>query len=253
MRHTILFSLFVLLVGCRSENNAVNDESAALAKVQLQCETLEEVDGVPRSAVYALLNDSKIKLAELTICETILPADYADKGIPADALTAVGGWWAGLGDYVYARLESGQLQLFIGGIGEGEEGVEPVAQYAPLATYQKGQFQLLRPLHLADLAGYYMHQSADTSYVLFLGLKGPALISKVFATGEPMPAQKVLQRALPEFATGPETDFMCDLNSLNFVSEAGYGHVYWSPDSAALTFYQFLGKPDTVVFELLTY
>ncbi|MEL7220744.1 MAG: hypothetical protein AAGJ93_05455, partial [Bacteroidota bacterium] len=101
--------------------------------------------------------------------------------------------------------------------------------------------------------GYYMHQSPDTSYVLFLGLKGPNLISKLFATGDPMPAQKVLQRALPEFAATPELPFECDLNTLGFSSQLGEGQFFWRPDSAAVTFQNFMQQDRVVAFELMSY
>jgi hypothetical protein len=206
------------------------------------------MDGNARSAVYALLDESKVKLAEINGCDQIPPDDYAALGIPEDALTAVGGISEGIGKYLYAQVNREQLSFFIA---SGE--VEDRPNFTPLAIYAKKKFQLLRPLHLADLAGYYMHQGADTSYVLFLGLKGPDLVSKLFATADPMPAQKVLQRALPQFASTPDLPLDCDLNTLSFSSELGSGQFFWQPDSAALTFQRFMGEERTIAFELMSY
>ncbi|MEL6660074.1 MAG: hypothetical protein AAFY48_06990 [Bacteroidota bacterium] len=247
----LLLLISCCLFACGPDNSEQAARRADWSKVQLICETLSQSDEAPRSAVYALLQESKIKLAEISACDTVVAEDYAQLGIPKDALTAVGSWWAGYGEYIYAIIEEDALRLYIGGIGEESEAEHP--QYAPLARYQGDQFQLLRPLHPADLAGYYMHQGVDTSYVLFLGLKGPNLVSKLFATAEPLPAQKVLQRALPEFAASPDLEFNCNLNGLDFQSGLGDGQIYWQPDSAAVTFNTFLGKEETKVFELMLY
>ncbi len=250
MRPTYLtIFLLVFLAACGSDSSDANDQAERLAKVRLQCEYLGESEGIPRYAVYALLDENKVKLAELPACDTILPADYAAKGIPKTAITAVGGWWAGQGDYIYAQAQDGVLRLHIGGIGEESPETTPV--YSALAEYDGERFQLLRPLHPADLAGYYVHQGQDTSFVLFLGLKGPQLIAKIFATAEALPPQKVLQRALPAFATTPEVAVDCDLNSLSFLSELGQGHIFWRQDTASVTFTEFMGAPSTRVFELI--
>ena len=252
MQNTYLLLLVCcFLMGCGPEETDLEAAKKAWSQVQLNCESLSDDEGLPRYAVYAMLQENKVKLAEVSACDTVLPDDFAIKGIPANALTAVGGFWAGYQEYIYAIIEQEELRLFIGGMGEGEDHDKP--QYTPLATYDNDRFKLLRPLHPADLAGYYMHQGKDTSYVLFLGLKGPNLVSKIFATADPMPAQKVLQRALPEFASSPDMDFNCNLNGLDFDSGLGNGHIYWQRDSATVTFHQFMGKDKDIVFELMTY
>lgn len=251
-RTFLIILLATLLVACGPDGDEQAARQADWSKVQLICEGLHQSDEMPRYAVYALLQESKIKLAEVAACDTITPDSYVELGIPENAITAVGGWWAGYGEYIYAVIEDDALRLLIGGQGE-EDTTHQYPQYAPLARYQGDKFQLLRPLHPADLAGYYMHQGPDTSYVLFLGLKGPSLVSKLFATTEPLPAQKVLQRALPEFASSPDLDFDCNLNGLQFQSGLGEGHIYWQPDSATVTFHTFLGKEDNKVFELMLY
>jgi hypothetical protein len=252
MRTSYFLFLFCwLLVGCGPADSDLEAERAAWAQVQLNCEAVHGEGELPRYAVYAMLEENKIKLAEMGACDTVIAIDYATHGIPADAITAVGSEVDGYEEYIYARINEDKLQLFIGGTTEEGEHDKPL--YSPLADYEKGRFKLLRPLHQADLAGYYMSQGPDTSYVLFLGLKGPSLVGKLFATTEAMPAQKVLQRALPEFAASPDMDFNCNLNGLNFESGLGDGHIYWQPDSASVTFHQFMGHTETKVFELMLY
>jgi hypothetical protein len=243
----LILSTLIPLLAFTNCRRTGSEEAALLQTVTLNCEPLEELDGTARFAVYALLDESKVKLAEINSCDYISPDNYATLGIPEDALTAVGGMFEDTGEYLYAQLKAEQLQFFIASVGE------EVPKFTPLAIYEKKKFQLLRPLHLADLAGYYMHQGVDTSYVLFLGLKGPDLVSKLFATGDPMPAQKVLQRALPQFASTPDLPLDCDLNTLSFSSKLGYGQFFWRPDSAALTFQHFMGEDKTIAFELMSY
>lgn len=245
-----LLGLCLCFVNCRKNMDADEQRIQGLRAVSLQCEILAPLQSQTRAAIYAHLNESKVKLAEVSVCDSIPREQYASLGIPADALSAAGGQKAGVGEYVYAQLTGGELQFFIGGIG-ASAGERP--SYTPLAIYRKNKFQLLRPLHLADLAGYYMHQAPDTSYILFLGLKGPSLVGKLFATGEPMPAQKVLQRALPAFAATEELPFNCDLNGLHFESNLGTGQFYWEQDSAAINFHSFMGVDKDVAFELMTY
>lgn len=252
MRTFYLLSLvFWLSTGCGPAESDLDAARTAWGTIQLNCEAVHSEGETPRYAVYALLEESKVKLAEMGACDTVLAIDYPARRIPADALTAVGGEIDGYAEYIYARINDDKLQLLIGGTPEGGEHDKPL--YSPLADYEKGKFKLLRPLHHADLAGYYMNRGVDTSYVLFLGLKGPNLVSKLFATTEALPAQKVLQRALPEFAASPDFDFLCNLNGLDFESGLGSGHIYWQPDSASVTFHEFMGQAKTKVFELMLY
>ena len=250
MRAVYFFLSIFFLYGCSPDTS--QEEASDFGSVQLLCEPSESYNGQQQSAIYALFQDSKIKLAEIHSCQTILPENYEEIGIPKDALSAVGGAGDDHNEYVYAQVKKGNkntLGFYIYTPPSDNNG----GSLIDLAIYKKGKFQLLRPLHLADLAGYYWCERKDTSFVLFLGLKGPKLISKLFATDEPLPAEKVLQRALPAFASSPNLDFDCELNALVFQSTLGHGHVFWRPDSAAVVFNQFLDKEGVFSFELVSF
>lgn len=249
MRSLYFFFGLFFLYSCSPDTL---EETSDFGNVKLLCESIESDNGQEQSAIYALLEDSKVKLAEIHACQTIDKEDYKKIGIPEDALGAVGGAGERHDEYVYVQRRQNnkkELGFYI--------YTPPFANNKgsriDLAIYKKGKFELLRPLHLADLAGYYWCERKDTSYILFLGLKGPKLVSKLFATDEPLPAQKVLQRALPEFASSPDIDFDCELNALIFQSALGNGHVYWRPDSAAVVFNAFLGKKEAFAFELISF
>ena len=249
MRSLFFFFSLFFLCACNPDKP---QEASHFSDVSLLCEAVESYSTQKQSAIYALLHDSKVKLAEIHACQTIAPEDYKKIGIPKDALCAVGGAGEGHNEYVYAQIRKGkedELGFYIYTPASSSNHGSLIS----LAIYKKGKFKLLRPLHLADLAGYYWCERKDTSYVLFLGLKGPKLVSKLFATADPLPAQKVLQRALPEFASSPDFDFDCELNALIFESVLGNGHVFWRPDSAAVVFNQFLNKKEDFVFELISF
>ena len=204
------FPLFIL--GACTPDQSGGGHTAADFNVSLLCEQSGERDGIPYYAVYTVLNDSKVKLAEINACDTILPADYTDKGIPKEALTAVGGWYAGFGDYVYA-VESGKGVTFhLGGIGEGQD--EPM--YSALATYIDEQFQILRPLNVADLAGYYTNETSDSAFVLFVGMQGDTLTGKLFGRSGELPARQDLLRELGTFGAGATFPIDCILFDLRF-------------------------------------
>ncbi len=252
MKNIFLLIMTISFFGCRPDARQNAADRAAFKEVQLICEDMDGHDNTPHSAVYAILKDSKVKLAEIHGCNTIESEDYENHHIPEDAIIAVGGVGDGHSEYVYAQVseeDKNELRFYINTLElENNQG-----KRTALASYKKDKFQVLRPLHLADIAGYYMHESQDSSYVLFLGMKGPELIAKLFATDEPMPARKMLQRALPEFESTPDTDFSCELSSLIFHSDMGNGTVFWRPDSAAVVFNPFLDKKGEVVFELIQF
>lgn len=139
----VVATLLLAVTACGPEKPAEGDRglevSSSPLNLQLLCETLSESEEDPRSAVYAQVDDSKVKLAEIAACD-IIPADqFAQYQIPTDAIAAVGGWWAGFGDYVYAQRQGESIQIFIGEMGESEE--ETGVQYRRIAVFSEGQFR----------------------------------------------------------------------------------------------------------------
>jgi len=133
-----LFTI-VTLIACGADN--ASTESAVAEQVDLVCENQGEVGDVPTAAVYFLAGDSKVKIAAVTVCEEIESEQYEEFGIPAEALAAVGGWYAGAGDYLYAVQEEEAVTVYQGGQDEMQE--EPGFGYAPIARYVDGEVELL--------------------------------------------------------------------------------------------------------------
>lgn len=239
--------LFLLLTGCRPDERAAADGLIDdLPTVALQCESLSADPSRPRFATYAVLAESKVKLAEMATCGPIDPSEYQQLNIPADALTAVGGWWAGLGEYLYVRQEGPQTVFYLGQLDEESEAPRP--DYVPVATYAGRQFQILRPLNQADLAGIYTYQSADTAYVLFLGMRADTMEATLFYQPGALPPPNEIHQSLPDFSVRPLPGFIFYLSNLSFDSDLGPGVISWTPDSSQLVFSRLLttqGKPIT--------
>lgn len=139
----LLLILFVL--GCKQDaKNSSKDTESADLNVQLLCEDIGSTDEMQHFGVYLVVNNSKTKIKEITVaCEAIDAGEFADYEIPAEALAAVGGWWAGAGDYFYARKIGGKVIVYYAGVDEAM--ATPGYPYGVIATYENGKFSVEIP------------------------------------------------------------------------------------------------------------
>ena len=126
----LLLANFIL--GCTNdppesqESNTTETTSAAIdpATIKFICQSAPEplVDAeVPRHEVFLQLGSSKVKVADILNCETLDKDSYEQNQVPANAIAAVGGWWAGAGDYLYIVEEGGNYVVKQGFTGEESE------------------------------------------------------------------------------------------------------------------------------------
>jgi hypothetical protein len=90
-------------------------EKKVMNQVRLSC--LTEIDSVtasPKSEVFLLLDEVKVKVADIMACDPIPEEDFASYDIPAGALSACGGWWAGGGDYLYVVADDRGYEVWKG-------------------------------------------------------------------------------------------------------------------------------------------
>lgn len=74
----------------------------AIHKASLVCQDRgEDASGAPHYDVYVQYDSSKHKVGECNACAPLDLQDYHDYEIPKEAMAAVGGWFAGSGDYYY--------------------------------------------------------------------------------------------------------------------------------------------------------
>jgi hypothetical protein len=80
--------------------------------------------GNPTSDVSVSLNNKIVFLKGITgYVSDITAAEYKNKEIPKDAISACGGWWAGAGTYFYIVKSKKGIEVFEGWQEEGQTDV----------------------------------------------------------------------------------------------------------------------------------
>lgn len=138
-----LLAFFGLLLAGNCANDKSRSSKASSFEVELQCETVSTDEVAPQSAIYAIVNQNKVKIANSSTCAPISPDAYEDYDIPSNALAAVGGWWAGSGGYFYAVEEAGSIVFYQGTLDEMQE--EDGFFYQKLAKFEAGHFNVQLP------------------------------------------------------------------------------------------------------------
>ncbi|MCX6317641.1 MAG: hypothetical protein NTW29_10140 [Bacteroidetes bacterium] len=124
----ILFVAACFIISCGNNSDSkptsAADTTQPTAPVQdtitnqppsFSCQVLpEDSMGIPHSILYLQSGGKKITIDTIYSCGEIAPAEYAEKKIPADALMALGGWWAGSGDYFYLVVRNGKPVVYAG-------------------------------------------------------------------------------------------------------------------------------------------
>jgi hypothetical protein len=103
-------ALALLVFGEVPISRAAEPASAAEAKEQKIAwvfDIKEDAEGTPRGKVSLSVNGKKTVILEKAIGNyaVVEPATYKEKKIPAKAVTACGGWWAGSGEDFYVLNE----------------------------------------------------------------------------------------------------------------------------------------------------
>jgi hypothetical protein len=106
-----------------TENTADADRTmGSTVPLGLRCKDLGmDKNEVPHNAILLIQNGVATPIDSVLGCETIEKADYASKQIPADAVAACGGWYAGAGDYFYLVLKNGKPVVYKGWQDEQQE------------------------------------------------------------------------------------------------------------------------------------
>lgn len=88
----------------------------SVAGISLSYQYLGENElGIPRSVLFLAENGGATELDTFSVnLAKIEPERYAEMSIPADALDACGGWYAGGGDYFYVVKRKGRAVVYQG-------------------------------------------------------------------------------------------------------------------------------------------
>ncbi len=131
----------IAAASCRNDSK-VQDWSSM--NIQLNCEELEGSENSPSFAIYLQVEDRKTKIAEIgSTCNGITREEFESYEIPQTAIDAVGGWWAGAGDYFYTVAEGDVVAVYQGYADEMQE--EPGYHYQRIATWDGKKFSVTQP------------------------------------------------------------------------------------------------------------
>ena len=109
-----LFLLAALAAGTRAPAQAGGQRGAgAKAEVTWLFDAREDGDGIPHTKVSLAVGDRRVFLEEVAANFGVLERrDYKSHGVPAAALTACSGWWAGAGEDFYVVRRRGSLVVY---------------------------------------------------------------------------------------------------------------------------------------------
>lgn len=238
IRLVLLFNFVILLNACQTDTEKTTKKATApvIQKVSFECEVISTDDVFPQSALYIVVNESKVKIANISTCKTIKRSDYTLHDIPSNAIAAAGGYWAGAGDYFYALEKGGIVTIMAGMIDEMQ--IEEGYAYAPLAIYQNGKMYFSGLGSLSELAGVYILGGHDESWILFLGIKGEELSAQYAEIDGMLPSEKELMKYLPSFNLKTLDKFEVNMDNLTFQSDLGAGKFLREPMGVVAIFDQ---------------
>ncbi|MCB0548939.1 MAG: hypothetical protein KDD19_15270 [Phaeodactylibacter sp.] len=225
-----ILAFLVLFNACQSGVADKGDEQDFT--VQLQCQAISEDDALPQSAVYAIVNQNKVKLATISSCDSIPPASYEDYEIPANALAAAGGWWGGAGDYFYAIREDTVIAFYQGWADESQE--DESFHYTRIGAFEDGMFNLQIPVRKEELVGTYALSREAGSYILFVGMKEDSLVAEYFQMDGILPPVNQLNILMSSLERKEAAHLVLNTTTLNFTSELGKGQFLLEKGGAAV-------------------
>lgn len=117
LHHLLLAAILIWNAGCQSTPKTAQPEGPeSVEGISLSYENLgEDTLGIPHSVLFLAENGGAIVLDTLTVnLEKIEKERYAEMGIPAEAVDACGGWYAGGGDYFYVVKRNGNAVVYRG-------------------------------------------------------------------------------------------------------------------------------------------
>ena len=72
-------------------------------------------EDMPKAKISVTVNGKKHSIAEMYCpAETIETTEFERMGIPKNAISACGAWWAGAGEYAYMILSNNTLEVYLG-------------------------------------------------------------------------------------------------------------------------------------------
>lgn len=97
-----------------------NPQKTTAITVKLGCREIRNTDDIsPLAEVVLTVGDKTFAVDSCNVCADLEPASWEQYKIPKDAKAAVGGWWAGGGEYFYLSLQGTDAVVYAGWADEG--------------------------------------------------------------------------------------------------------------------------------------
>ena len=116
---SVFLYVLLALAACASEPG--DSRKKDISPPSFSFETVIDSTETPHSQIYLSFDDNKLKIAQINTCLRIVKEEYQRHEIPAKALDACGGWWAGSGDYFYLIKQEDQYLVYQGFVDEMQD------------------------------------------------------------------------------------------------------------------------------------
>jgi hypothetical protein len=115
MLHCLLFLLALSSPVFYANGQTVQTAAPAEPKITWLFDIKENKEGTPQGKIYLQVGDRKVLILPDTAgnYSVLERADYKSHMVPAHAVTASTGWWAGQGEDLYVIRRGNQLIVFI--------------------------------------------------------------------------------------------------------------------------------------------
>ena len=132
----LIAGLTILIVSCKGKSdkkvtetdtttaNTTTADTSLKNKpaVWLECKVgAEDSSGNPHADVILFRGGYEQKVASINACSEIPKSEYKTYEIPENAISAIGGFWAGLGSYFYLVEKDGVYSVYEGFTEEGQK------------------------------------------------------------------------------------------------------------------------------------
>lgn len=135
-------------------------------KIHFDWENVSTDPLTPLNDIYLIVNDYRYQISKTLICERIHRSEYEEFSIPATAVDACGGWWAGNGAYFYINSQQkGGYTIYSGEA--ADKGPSNSFDYELLMSVDK-QGVWKPKIDLATLSGVYTLNGLGESWVMVL-------------------------------------------------------------------------------------
>jgi len=134
-------------------------------------------EGIPSHSVHLDFNGKKYKLANILACESFDKNSYTQHQMPQNTMQAIGGWWAGAGEYFYLNQNpDGSYSVNYGQMYEGKE--TKLYDYTELIRIKKDASNnwSAHPKHdIKNLTGVYTLGGHHNSWMLIVKPSGDGI------------------------------------------------------------------------------